>query len=138
MCLKRIYTRTPNEQQIKMGFYINIHACVPMCPDVGKMYYYINDEKVYGVPPITVPIEHRRFLNEKNRIYHSYLDQFGQDKCFEDVDNLLNSFPSWEAIKTEFPHVEIDYNWTVSDHLAFQVALEWFSNQNVRFIIMWG
>lgn len=121
-----------------MGFYINIHACFPICPEIGKPYYYVKDQKVYDIPSIVVPIQHRRFLNEKNRIYHSYLDQFGQDKCFEDIDNLLNSFPSWEAIKTEFPFVEIEYNWTSKDHNAFYCALEWFDKQDTRFIVTWG
>ena len=123
-----------------MGLTINIHACISICTDTGKPYYIgknnVDDKyaKLYGIPDIEVPTEYRRFLNEKNNIYLEYLDL---DRSYDDIINILDSFPTWNDIKLSYPNVENDWNWSEVDHNLFKKALEWFDDQEVRFIMVW-
>lgn len=123
-----------------MGFTINIHACISICPNTGNPYYIgkknDNDKyaKIYGIPDIEVPTEYRRFLNDKNKIYIEYLDM---NKSFDDIINILDTFPDWNYIKELYPDVENDCNWGELEHNLFKKALEWFDDQQVRFIMLW-
>jgi hypothetical protein len=59
------------------------------------------------------------------------------DRSYDDIINILDSFPTWNDIKLSYPNVENDWNWSEVDHDLFKKALEWFDDQEVRFIMVW-
>lgn len=120
----------------KMGFYIHIRRMVDLCPETGTPFYYgPNLEKIYNIPEIAVPDQYRRFLYEKNSVYHAYMS----DNCYYDsVDMVQDMFPTWEQVKNLYPDAEERYGWTEQDHNLFRDAIEWFAAQPIGYIIHWG
>lgn len=124
-----------------MVFTINIHACVAICPENGKPYYIGKIDgkyqKIYGFPDIEVPKNYRRFLNESNAIYRTYTQHSESCQYFEDIINILDKFPTWNDLDKKFDNIENDYNWSQADHDLLKQALEWFDDQDVRFVMVW-
>jgi hypothetical protein len=124
-----------------MACTINIHACLSICTETGKPYYIGPKgnmyKKIFEIPEINIPQEHRRFLNESNGIYPIYVNDTDKIKNFEDIDYILEYFPTWDNLKIRFPNLENDFNWSELDHNSFKTSLQWFSKQYVRFIVVW-
>jgi hypothetical protein len=120
-----------------MGYHITIQQSVSICRKTGKPYYIgPNCEVIYGFQDITVPEEHRRFLHEKNTVYHAYKPS---ESVADAVDTVYADFPSWEYVQEQFGGKTSDYEWTEEDHKAFYAALEWFaSHKSCYFVVFWG
>lgn len=119
-----------------MGFYIHIYSMVNLCPETGKPFYYgPNFEKIYDIPNIIIPEQYRRFLYERNSIYHAYMSG---DSYYDSVDMVVDTFPTWEQVKNLYPDAEEEYEWTEKDHTLFHNAIEWFASQPIGYIIHWG
>jgi hypothetical protein len=128
-----------------MGFDFAIHLSVSICDETGKPCYYARDPetkrfgKVYALPDIVVPEEHRRFLKQRGGIYHIYTEYFNQYDIYDvDIHTFLRQFPSWEIVKEkEVYSAHSDY-WTEHEHTALLGALHWFALQGESFIVSWS
>ena len=123
-----------------MGFDLNIRADIAICSDTGKPYFYISDGsrmRVYDLSKLTVPKEHRRFLNQRGGIFHAYTTNVFEDENITNVSvyEFLEKYPSWTAVK-EYDE-ECTY-WTEKDHDEFKKALEWFNKDCVQYRINWS
>ena len=76
-------------------------------------------------------------MNESNAIYRTYTQHSESCQYFEDIINILDKFPSWNDLNTKFDNVENDYNWSEVDHDLLKQALQWFDDQDVRFVMIW-
>lgn len=125
-----------DEIRNKMGFYIHIYIMTQLCPETGKPFYYgPNFEKIYDIPEIVVPEQYRRFLSEKNSIYHAYMSD---NNYYDSVDMVHDTFPTWQQVKNLYPDAEEEYEWTEQDHNLFNEAIKWFASQPIGYIIHWG
>ena len=112
--------------------YLNLY----MCPVKGTPYYYgKNNDRIYDIPTVVVPEEYRRFLHDKHDIYRNYMRE---DQYFDSAVDVLNEFPTWEHLKSEFPFLEEDFNWTEEDHDLFHEAMRWFASQSPGYTITWS
>lgn len=109
-----------------MGFYCQIYIASRISQKDGKPV----------TPDITVPEEYRRFLDEKGPWYRAYM----RDDNYHDSTALVyDQFPTWKKVQDEFPEeTSSKYGWTKEDHDLFEKAIEWFSNQRIRFVVEWG
>jgi hypothetical protein len=123
-----------------MGFDLNIHLDLLICSDTGKPYFYISDGsrmRVYDLSKLTVPKEHRRFLNQRGGIFHAYTTRVFENDDITNVSvyEFLEKYPSWTAVK-DFDE-ECTY-WTEKDHNEFKAALEWFNKDCIEYRINWS
>jgi hypothetical protein len=123
-----------------MGFDLNIHVDLLICSDTGKPYFYISDGsrmRVYDLSKLTVPKEHRRFLNQRGGIFHAYTTCVFENNDITNVSvyEFLEKYPSWTAVK-DFDE-ECTY-WTEKDHNEFKAALEWFNKDCIEYRINWS
>ena len=123
-----------------MGFDLNIHVDLLICSDTGKPYFYISDGsrmRVYDLSKLTVPKEHRRFLNQRGGIFHAYTTRVFENDDITNVSvyEFLEKYPSWTAVK-DFDE-ECTY-WTEKDHNEFKAALEWFNKVCIMYRINWS
>ena len=123
-----------------MGFDLNIRADIAICSDTGKPYFYISDGsrmRVYDLSKLTVPKEHRRFLNQRGGIFHAYTTNVFEDENITNVSvyEFLEKYPSWTAVKE---YDEDCTYWTEKDHDEFKKALEWFNKDCVQYRINWS
>jgi hypothetical protein len=123
-----------------MGFDLNIHVDLLICSDTGKPYFYISDGsrmRVYDLSKLTVPKEHRRFLNQRGGIFHAYTTNVFENNDITNVSvyEFLEKYPSWTAVK-DFDE-ECTY-WTEKDHNEFKAALEWFNKDCIMYRINWS
>jgi hypothetical protein len=123
-----------------MGFDLNIHADLLICSDTGKPYFYISDGsrmRIYDLSKLTVPKEHRRFLNQRGSIFHAYTTCVFENNDIYNVSvyEFLEKYPSWDAVKTY--DEECTY-WTEKDHNEFKAALEWFNKDCIQYRIDWS
>jgi hypothetical protein len=123
-----------------MGFDLNIHVDLLICSDTGKPYFYISDGsrmRVYDLSKLTVPKEHRRFLNQRGGIFHAYTTNVFENNDITNVSvyEFLEKYPSWTAVK-DFDE-ECTY-WTEKDHNEFKAALEWFNKDFIMYRINWS
>jgi hypothetical protein len=123
-----------------MGFDLNIHVDLLICSDTGKPYFYISDGsrmRVYDLSKLTVPKEHRRFLNQRGGIFHAYTTCVFENDDITNVSvyEFLEKYPSWTAVK-DFDE-ECTY-WTEKDHNEFKAALEWFNKDCIMYRINWS
>lgn len=123
-----------------MGFDLNIHVDLLICSDTGKPYFYISDGsrmRVYDLSKLTVPKEHRRFLNQRGGIFHAYTTNVFENNDITNVSvyEFLEKYPSWTAVK-DFDE-ECTY-WTEKDHNEFKAALEWFNKDCIEYRINWS
>lgn len=123
-----------------MGFDISISMNLYMCSKTGKPYYLNRNKeytKVYDIPSIVVPVEHRRFCADNGHIYAMYVETAG-DILQCEVDTLLEEFPSWNDIVSDPTYENHEDYWTEVDHDAFHAALSWFSKQDIVFTVNWS
>jgi hypothetical protein len=111
-----------------------------ICSDTGKPYFYISDGsrmRVYDLSKLTVPKEHRRFLNQRGGIFHAYTTNVFENNDITNVSvyEFLEKYPSWTAVK-DFDE-ECNY-WTEKDHNEFKAALEWFNKDCIEYRINWS
>lgn len=123
-----------------MGFDLNIHADLLICSDTGKPYFYISDGsrmRIYDLSKLTVPKEHRRFLNQRGSIFHAYTTCVFENNDIYNVSvyEFLEKYPSWDAVKT---YDEECVYWTEKDHNEFKAALEWFNKDCIQYRIDWS
>jgi hypothetical protein len=124
-----------------MGFDLNIHVDLLICSDTGKPYFYISDGsrmRVYDLSKLTVPKEHRRFLNQRGGIFHAYTTNVFENNDITNVSvyEFLEKYPSWTAVK-DFDE-ECNHYWTEKDHNEFKAALEWFNKDCIMYRINWS
>jgi hypothetical protein len=123
-----------------MGFDLNIHADLLICSDTGKPYFYISDGsrmRIYDLSKLTVPKEHRRFLNQRGSIFHAYTTCVFENNDIYNVSvyEFLEKYPSWDTVKT---YDEECVYWTEKDHNEFKAALEWFNKDCIQYRIDWS
>ena len=128
-----------------MGFDFAIHLSVIICDETGKPCYYARDpetkrfRKIYALPDVVVPEEHRRFLKQRGGIYHIYTEYFNQYDIYEvDIHTFLRQFPSWETVKEKEVYSDHSYYWTEEEHTALLAALHWFILQGESYIVSWS
>ena len=123
-----------------MGFDLNIHADLMICSDTGKPYFYISDGsrmRIYDLSKLTIPKEHRRFLNQRGSIFHAYTTCVFENKDIYNVSvyEFLEKYPSWDVVKS---YDEECVYWTEKDHNEFKAALEWFNKDYIQYRIDWS
>lgn len=127
----------------KMGFDIYIKLVLHLCRENGKPFFYDRKEdgdffKNYEIPDLEIPKQHRRFLQERGRIFHAYTGAFEYNDLYTiDVEEFLDQFPEWEEVKDSDYYDENDETWTEEDHDQFKEALTWFSKQKLCFEVSW-
>ena len=125
-----------------MGFDLNIRALLSLCSDTGKPYYYMESSsrslatRIYDLSKLSVPKEHRRFLNQRGSIFHAYTSCiFDEETVMATITDFLEKYPPWEAVKA---YDEENTYWTEIDHDEFKKALEWFDQDSIQYTIDWS
>ena len=127
-----------------MGFDLFIRCEMMLCPETGKPFCYGTDTannftKIYDLSSITVPEEHRRFLQLRGSIFHAYTTALleSDDNLDMPVLEMLEKYPTWEDVKAHDPDCET--YWTENDHNVFQKALEWMATDSfVQYRAHWS
>ena len=120
-----------------MGFDINIEMVLHVCNKTGKPYYYgKNFERIYEIPPITVPEHLREYLEGRGPVFHAYTGHFNaQDIYNVTTYGFLQQYPTWDSVQEEYEDHEY---WTEEDHNKFKELLEWCNKQSVVFRVSWS
>lgn len=126
-----------------MGFDLNIRAELAICSDTGKPYCFVETgaqntlTRIYDLSKLSVPKEHRRFLNQRGSIFHVYTSNvFEYDITNVSVSEFIEKYPSWNTVLA-YDH-DCNY-WTEADHNAFKVALEWLNTDGfAQYRIHWS
>ena len=120
-----------------MGFHIYIYCQLDICEKTGKHFYYKSYEKIFDMPPI-VPEAHRKFIIMKSDIFRIYTSLV-TDETSTTVSNFRTNYPSWSDIlnDSDFKEEYFDY-WAADMHVQFYLALKWFSEQGICYMISWS
>jgi hypothetical protein len=123
---------------------VTIMCSFNLCPDTGKPYYFTitNNklEKVYGIPNITVPVEHRPYLRQQGKVFHAYTTSRA-DADYSNITEMsalsfLDQYPDWMDVLIDI-HYDQD-SWSKQNHLGFKRALQWFAEQPIDFKVTWS
>jgi hypothetical protein len=128
-----------------MGFDFAIQLSVSICDETGKPYYYGKDpetnrfRKIYALPDVIVPEEHRRFLKQRGGIYHIYTQYFNEYDIYQvDIHTFLRQFPKWETVKEHDLYSSHEDYWNEDEHAALLGALHWFAIQGESYSVSWS
>ena len=123
-----------------MGFDFSIELCLRFCSTTGKPYVYDREfKKVFELPTVEVPEEHRRFVQLRGSIFHAYTEFYNEKDIYQvPVEGILEAFPEWEDVKSSSWYEGYkEEDWSEADHNAFKKALEWFVAQPYSFQASW-
>jgi hypothetical protein len=121
-----------------MGFDIYISCSLNICKETGKLYYYggARFEKIYNIPQLVVPEEHREFVRMRGHLFGIYT-RLVTDETSTSVANFLDKYPEWSDITESSDFEEYAEGWNEDMHERFYAALIWFSLQDMNYMICW-
>jgi hypothetical protein len=103
----------------------------------GVPYVYYNGKiKFAQFSDFIIPEKYRKYLHQRNNVFHYYIEQFSNKIFMMSVEEFLDNYPIWENIKNYILNNE-NYCWSEKDHYEFKEFLSW-ANEKYYYIISWS
>ncbi len=117
-----------------------------MCAETGRPYYLSYDTqtrtwtKEYTLPDVQIPLHLQKYLVGRGHLFHAYTEHFNLQEIYKtDVGSFLEHFPSWdEVIQNDFYSDDYEDCWNEEDHANFKDLLEFLTNQDVTYTVVWS